>query len=227
MADRNTVQNSGVTQMGSRSAGDETEGLTSLSSAGSGSPRGVNEAGSPIPTGYEGQSNGVRMPGPMSSGNYETWPFNDDGEDMSGVQSAPPYIQGVQLPGVPSFESGWNFGQDYAGLEQSQTIPPTNQDFGVLQGDLAGFDGDDSIGGRVVSGDIMQVFSLIVPDGGQGAVSQSGPVMGHDSMAGIVLGPGSGPYTGGSDPYQGGGVQDTYSTGPSPVSPAEYGSDRS
>lgn len=219
MADRNTVPNSGVVSMGSRSTGDEQEGMASLASAGGGHPRGVNEAGTAIPTGYEGQSNGVRMPGPMSSGFEDGWGFNDDGEDMSGVASSPPYIQGVQLPGVPAFEGGWSFGQDFSGLEQSQTIPPTNQNFGVFESTGVPFDGDDSIGGRVVSGDIMQVFSAIVPDGGQGAVSQSGPVMGHDSMAGIVLGPGSGPYTGGE--------QNSFSTGQSPVSPAEYGSDGS
>lgn len=215
MADKNTVPNSGVVSMGGNSGGDESEGMTSLSSAGSGQPRGVNEAGVSIPTGYEGQSNGVRMPGPMTSGFENGWSFNDDGDDPSGVASYQGYIQGVQLNGGPD-EAGWNFGQDFSGLESQQAIPTSNQDFGVLSGDMAGFDGDDSIGGRVVgrmgnnydmvqASDIMSVFGAIVPDGGQGAVSQSGPVMGHDSLSGIPLGPGSGPYAGGE--------QNTYNSG--------------
>lgn len=215
MADQNTVPNSGVVSNASLSAGNETEGLTSLSSAGSGQPRGINEAGVAIPTGYEGQSNGVRMPGPMSSGYENGWGFNDDGDDPSGVVNYQGYIQGVQLNGGPN-EQGWNFGQDFSNLEQQQVIPTTNQNFGVAEGMLAGFDGDDSIGGRVIgrmgnnydgvtAADIMSVFGSIVPDGGQGAVSPSGPVPGNDSMSGIVLGPGSGPYTGGE--------QNTYNTG--------------
>lgn len=171
MADQNTVPNSGVVSMSSRGSGDETEGLTSLASAGSGHPRGVNEAGVAIPTGYEGQSNGVRMPGPMSSGYEDGWGFNDDGDDTSGVNSYQGYIQGVQLNGGPD-EAGWNFGQDFSNMEQAQAIPMTNQDFGVLEGMLAGFDGDDSIGGRIIgrignnydgvqAADIMAVFNAI------------------------------------------------------------------
>jgi hypothetical protein len=212
--DQNTVPNSGVVSMGSLSGGDEAEGMTSLASPGSGQPRGINEAGVAIPTGYEGQGNGVRMPGPMSSGFEDGWMFNDDGDDPSGVANYQGYIQGVQLNGGPN-EEAWNFGQDFSGLEQQQPIPTTNQNFGVFEGGPY-FDGDDSIGGRVVgrvgnnydmvqAGDIMSVFSAIVPDGGQGAISPSGPVAGQDSMSGIPLGPGSGPYTGGE--------QNTFSTG--------------
>lgn len=175
----------------------------------------TNENGVPTPAGYEGQSNGVRMPGPMSAGYEDGWNFNDDGMDMSGVNTYYGYIQGVQLPAGPD-EAGWNYGQNYSDLEQAQTIPPTNQEFGVLQGMLAGYDGDDSIGGRVIgnagsntsgvqASDIMSVFGAVSTDGGQGATSPSGPVMGHDSMSGIVLGPGSGPYTGGE--------QNSFSTG--------------
>lgn len=224
MADQNTVPNSGVVPMPSSYNGPENEGQVSLGSAGSGHPRGVNEAGTPIPTGYEGQANGVRMPAPMQEDGYETWPFNDDGEDMSGVQSAPPYIHGVQLPGVPAYESGWSYGQNFNGLAMRQTEPPTNQQFGVFE--QQGIpDGDDEFETHVVgrmpgnnydmvqTGDIMPAFAALSSDGGTGAAVPNGPVPGYDSMNGIVLGPGSGPYTGGSAPYQGGGEQDTYSTG--------------
>lgn len=203
MADQNTVPGNGVVSNASRSGGDETEGLTSLSSVGSGHPRGVNEAGSPIPTGYEGQSNGVRMPGPMSSGFENGWAFNDDGDDTSGVRAYQGYIQGVQLPGGDGFEQGWSYGQDYTGLEQQQPIVTSNQNFGVLEGMNASFDGDDAISGRVIgtlgsntsgvqTSDILSVFNAITSGGGQGASSPSGPVPGGDSMNGIVLGPGSG-----------------------------------
>lgn len=207
MADQNTVPNSGVAPLAPNRAGDEAEGMTSLGSAGGGHPRGVNEAGVSIPTGYEGQGNGVRMPGPMSSGYEDGWGFNDDGDDPSGVSNFQGYIQGVQLNGGPN-EEGWGFGQDFSNLEQAQATPMTNQDFGVFENVSGAFDGDDSIGTHLVGrmgnnydmvqpGDIMSVFGAVSSNGGQGATSPSGPVSGYDSMNGIPLGPGSGPYTSG------------------------------
>ena len=157
----------------------------------------VNENGVPTPTGYEGQANGVTMPGPMAGGSEAG--FNPTGADMSGVAGYQGYIQGVQLNGGPN-EEGWNYGADMSSLAPTQAIPTTNNDFGVFEGHGVP-DGDDSQGmqiigrmgnnyGGVMPTDILGVFNAVVPGGGGG----TGSSVGGDAMQGIVLGPGSGTY---------------------------------
>lgn len=189
---------------------------------------GVNENGVPTPTptaSSEGFHNGVRMPAPMSGGYEEGWNFNDDGYDMSGVHSFQGAIVGVQLPGGPN-EEGWGYGQDLSNLAHSQEAPPTNQDFGLPSdnGHLMGTDAHGThIVGRmagnydgVTAADILPVFGGLVPNGGQDASTPSGPVMGHDSMAGIPLAAGSGTY--------GAGEQASFSTGGSGIPGDFFGS---
>lgn len=199
-------------------------GDMSLSSPGSGHPRGVNEAGVSIPTGFEGQGNGVSMPGPMRSGFEEG--FYPVGGSMEGVSDYQGYISGVQLNGGPN-EEGWIYGADMNGLAPHQAEPPTNQQFGIESGDLAGWDGDDalfgSIAGRrgsntdgVQPGDILSVFNQVADHNSGSGSGVSGGGAGYDSMRGIVLGPGSGPYTGGEQ------RTDSVGQGSSSVEPSEY-----
>lgn len=176
---------------------------------------GVNENGVPTPPNIGG-GNGVSMPGPMGSGYEEGWNFNGIGIDMSNVTSEPAVIVGVQLPGGPN-EEGWAFGRDLSNMAPSHAIPDTNQNFGDFSdnGDLGGE--EDASGTHLVgrmthdntdgvqASDILSVFNALTSNGGVGG----GPVPGHDSLAGIPLGAGSGPYAGGE--------QNTNSTGASPV----------
>lgn len=172
---------------------------------------GTNENGVPTPPNIGG-GNGVSMPGPMGGGFEDGWSFNGIGIDMSNVTSAPAVIPGVQLPGGNN-EEGWNYGRDIAGLAPEQSGPPTNQDFGDFS-DNGSMNGQEDANGThlvgrfthensdgVQASDILAVFNALTSNGGIGG----GPVPGHDSLAGIPLGAGSGPYAGGE--------QNTNSTG--------------
>jgi hypothetical protein len=180
---------------------------------------GTNENGVPTPPNIGG-GNGVSMPGPMGSGYEDGWGFNGIGIDMSNVVSSPAVIEGVQMPGGNN-EQGWAFGQDFSNLAPEQSGPPTNQNFGDFS-DSGAMNGQEDANGThlvgrfthdntdgVQASDVLSVFNALTSNGGSG--SWGGPVPGHDSLAGIPLGAGSGPYAGGE--------QNTNSTGSSPVRP--------
>lgn len=154
-----------------------------------------------------GQYPSDRMPGPADKRYESGWDFNDDGFDMSGVQSAatPSVGQGNQLPGDQRWELGWDFGRQMDGMASPlDTIPRANvmgvfSDGGnLLDGDVAQSAGYHIVGGSIPSNTDAVLTSQIVPafnalEQDAGAKQGGGPIMGTDSMAGIILGPGSGP----------------------------------